>query len=272
MSTYAVGDIQGCLSPLKDLLAQVAFNPDRDMLWVAGDLVNRGPESLETLRFIYNLRHCTKIVLGNHDLHLLASHAGYKKLSSKDTLQEILEAPDRDQLLKWLIHQPLIQHDAKLGFTMTHAGIPPIWTLKQALSYAEEVHTVLRGPAPETFFAEMYGNKPAGWKKSLKGMERLRVITNYFTRMRFCDAQGGLEFDSKEDPHQAPSGYQPWFNYPQHLCRQHKLIFGHWAALMGNTQHPSFTGLDTGCVWGGCLTLMRLDDQTFYKTECLEQR
>lgn len=272
MSTYAVGDIQGCLAPLKSLLAQVDFNPQCDTLWIAGDLVNRGPQSLETLRFIHSLRDCVKVILGNHDLHLLASHAGYKKLSSKDTLQEILDAPDKDTLLAWLIKQPLIHHDAQLGYTMVHAGIPPIWTVEQALDYAAEVHNVLRGSKPEAFFAEMYGNQPAGWLPSLEGMERLRVITNYFTRMRFCDAQGGLEFNSKEDPNQAPEGYLPWFSYSNHACANDNLIFGHWAALMGNTQHTNFIGLDTGCVWGGCLTLFCLDDHTSYTQECTEQR
>lgn len=268
MSTYAVGDIQGCLQSLKQLLDQVNFDPNCDCLWVAGDLVNRGPDSLGTLRYLYQHQHSIRIVLGNHDLHLLACEAGYKSLSSKDTLQDILQAPDKTELLDWLCQQPLIHTDPLLGYSMVHAGIPPMWTLSQAINYAKEVHQILRCEHRIEFFAQMYGNMPNTWDESLTGTDRLRCITNYFTRMRFCDKKGKLELKTKCEPSNPPPGYLPWFEHPKHKCHQEKILFGHWAALVGETQASNFIGLDTGCVWGGCLSMICLEDQRRYSVNC----
>ena len=261
MSHYAIGDIQGCLHPLQRLLQRIAFNPQEDKLWLAGDLVNRGPESLKTLRFLYHLRNCCHIVLGNHDLHLLAVAAGYRQPSPGDTLQDILQAPDRDTLLEWLRQQPLIHHDAQLGYTMVHAGIPPQWSIAKALALAAEVEAALQGPDIHHFFNSMYGNQPSLWDKNLKQQERWRLITNSFTRMRFCTAKGELELQTKAKVNTAPPGYRPWFAHPKRKAAKDKIIFGHWAALEGKADQEKVFALDTGCVWGGELTAMRLEDQ-----------
>ena len=268
MATYAVGDLQGCLDPLYVLLERVRFNPAVDKLWIAGDLVNRGPQSLATLRFIKGLGQCAKVVLGNHDLHLLAAARGHKKIGRKDTIQPILDADDGVKLLAWLQQQPLIHHDAQLGYTMVHAGIPPIWSVSDALKYAAEVHTVLSSDKAEKFFEGMYGDKPDVWDASLTGIKRWRLITNYFTRMRFCTAAGKLELDTKTGPEDAPKGYAPWYSFDNHRCHDTTILFGHWAALMGNTQREKFIGLDTGCVWGGMLTMICLEDRTQYAVDC----
>lgn len=268
MATYAVGDLQGCLDPLYALLERVRFSPAQDTLWVAGDLINRGPQSLATLRFVKGLGERAKVVLGNHDLHLLAAASGHKKTGKKDTIQPILDAPDRDELLQWLQHQPLLHHDAQLGYTMVHAGIPPIWSVKEAQRYANEVHTVLKGKDAQKFFAAMYGDKPDKWDSELTGTKRWRLITNYFTRMRFCTSDGKLELDTKTGPESPPKGFAPWYSFAKHRCADTTVIFGHWASLMGNTQRENFIGLDTGCVWGGSLTMIRLEDRTFYQQPC----
>ena len=257
MATYAVGDLQGCFSELEQLLEAVSFNPEKDQLWLAGDLVNRGPESLEVLRFASGMGDRVRCVLGNHDLHLLAVAYSGARLKRSDTLQKILDAPDRERLLYWLRHQPLFHYDKKLGFVMSHAGIPPIWDLQQTLCYAGEVESVLQGDAYINYFENMYGNKPSKWSDSLSGFDRLRVITNYFTRMRFCTAKGKLDFDSKEGLDQCPKGYAPWFSYPRQV--KDKIIFGHWAALEGDVDADGIYGLDTGCVWGGRLTALHLE-------------
>lgn len=268
MTQYAVGDLQGCLTPLKKLLEKVNFNSDNDELWVAGDIVNRGPQSLETLRFIRHMGSAAKVVLGNHDLHLLASAAGFKRPNKKDTLDEILNAPDRDDLLQWLQKQPLLHHDKKTEDTMVHAGIPPNWSLTEARGYAKEVEDVLRGDHANDFFAEMYGNQSDHWNDALTGMDRLRAITNYFTRMRFCKADGTLDLKTKTGPEEPPEGYAPWFAHAEHACQHSPIIFGHWAALQGKTNSTNFLALDTGCVWGGSLTLMRLSDRQRFTQSC----
>jgi len=200
MATYAVGDLQGCLKPLQSLLQEVKFNRATDTLWLTGDLINRGPQSLDTLRFIYRMRDNVICVQGNHDLHLLAVANGHKTPSRSDTLDEILQAPDRDELLLWLRQRPLLHRDHELGFTMTHAGIPPQWDLDRAEELAEEVNQVLRGDQLQYFLANMYGNTPDHWRDDLSGAERWRVITNYFTRMRFCTPDGKLDFTHKGAP------------------------------------------------------------------------
>jgi bis(5'-nucleosyl)-tetraphosphatase (symmetrical) len=259
MSTYAIGDVQGCLKQLKKLLKEIKFNTKKDTLWFCGDLINRGPDSLETLRFIKQLGNNAVVVLGNHDLHLLAIAHGTSTCRRKDTLHPILKAPDREELLSWLIQQPLVHTDERLGYMMVHAGIPPQWTLKECLRYAKEVHHALQGPKATLFFEHMYGNEPACWEASLRGQERLRIITNYLTRLRFCDPQGCLELDYKGGPEGAPLGYQPWYAYRQAKRDGLSIVFGHWAALEGACPVKHIHALDTGCVWGGPLTAMNLE-------------
>ena len=262
MATYAVGDVQGCFDSLKRLLASAQFDPAKDRLWVAGDLVNRGPDSLGALRYIKSLGDSAVMVLGNHDLHLLAVAEGFQPAHRKDTLAAILAAPDRADLLSWLRQCPLLHSD--LGFTMTHAGIPPIWSLAQASGYAKEVQEALQGAHYRDFLAAIYGNTPDCWDDGLVGYDRLRLITNYFTRMRFCSAEGRLELTAKEGLDKTPQGLAPWFDHP-HPSLDRPLLFGHWAAIKGRTSRANAIALDTGCVWGGQLTMLRLDDGVFFR-------
>lgn len=265
MATYVVGDIQGCLEPLQCLLEAVAFDPDRDTLWSVGDVVNRGTDCLGTLRLLYELRDSLVMVLGNHDLHLLAVAAGARKLGRSDTLANILKAPDSDELLSWLQTQPLLHHEH--GHTMVHAGIPPHWSLEDAQGYAAEVEHVLRGPKAKKFFKAMYGNEPAQWSPSLKGMDRLRAITNYFTRMRFCTAAGELDLSNKTAK-ATKANTRPWFAHQHRAMEGQTIVFGHWAAIEGYTGRADAIALDTGCVWGGRLTFYRLDDQEVTYCNC----
>ncbi len=264
MTDYAIGDIQGCYEPLLKVLDQVGFSPSRDRLWVAGDLVNRGPESLKTLRYIESLEASAVVVLGNHDLHLLAVALGGHKTRGKDTLDDILAAPDHDRLIEWLRQQKLCVYDPDRNYFMSHAGLPHIWSVDDALAYATELATVIRGPDASTYFTSMYGNLPERWHPDLKSLDRWRMITNYFTRMRFIAPDGTLELAAKESAEEAPEGYAPWFSYPRK--DNVRIIFGHWAALEGKTDSDRYIGLDTGCVWGGALTVMNLD--TGEKTRC----
>ena len=272
MATYAVGDLQGCLEPLQCLLEQVAFDPAKDRLWLVGDLVNRGPQSLATLRFLYGIRESLVCVLGNHDLHLLAAGYNIERLKKSDTLREILEAPDRAELLEWLRQQKLMHYDEQRDIALVHAGIPPQWSLRKALKYAAEVEEVLRDDIRITPFLDgMYGNEPAKWDNDLKGVPRLRVITNYFTRMRFCTAEGKLDLKTKEGVGTAPPGYKPWFTYKERKTKDLKIIFGHWAALEGQCDEPGIFALDTGCVWGGAMTLMNVDTGERLQCQCNDQ-
>ncbi|MDR3478064.1 MAG: symmetrical bis(5'-nucleosyl)-tetraphosphatase [Gammaproteobacteria bacterium] len=261
MSTYAIGDIQGCFDPLERLLALIEFDPDKDSLWFTGDLVNRGPKSLATLRFIKNLGERHHTVLGNHDLHLLAVAHGAHPGSDDDSIAEILAAPDRDELLNWLRQQPLLHHDATLGYTMAHAGIAPAWDLEKAQALAKEVENVLQSDEASQFFHHMYGNRPDFWQDDLQGWERLRCITNYFTRMRFCYEDGRLDLRNKGTIDSHAGNLVPWFRVKNRANADLDIIFGHWAALAGITHTPNTFALDTGCVWGYCLTAMRLEDQ-----------
>ena len=267
MTRYAIGDLQGCLQPLRCLLDEVSFDARRDQLWLVGDLINRGPASLETLRFIKQLGDCTRIVLGNHDLHFLAVAFGAATAGKSDTLEPVLAADDCDQLVQWLLQCPLLYSDPSGDYHMVHAGIPPIWTLQQASRYAAEVEAVLRGEQAVQFFQHMYGNAPNGWDDQLEGWTRLRVITNYFTRMRFCNADGELDFEHKLTTIEKP-GFAPWFSFPRHLSGNQKILFGHWAALEGRTGTDNVFALDTGCVWGRALTLMNLDTQQLHRCAC----
>ena len=273
MTVYAVGDLQGCLKPLQCLLQEVAFEPGKDRLWLVGDLVNRGPQSLDTLRFLYAMRDSLTCVLGNHDLHLLAVAHNRERLKKGDTLQEILDAPDRDDLLDWLRQQKLLHYDAERDTLLVHAGIPPQWTLNKALKRAAEVEEALRDDTRLPLFLDgMYGNQPTRWDKDLRGITRLRVITNYLTRMRFCSADGSLDLKSKEGLDSAPPGFAPWFSYSDRKTRAHKIIFGHWAALEGRCNEANLFALDSGCVWGGAMTLLNLDSGEKHQCQCGEQR
>ncbi len=266
MATYAIGDIQGCYAEFTALLEVIKFSSD-DRLWVAGDLVNRGPESLATLRHLMSLGKQAKIVLGNHDLHLLAIHYGTTHPRRSDTLEAVLNAPDRSQLMEWLRHQPLVVRDKKLGYAMVHAGIPPKWSLKKALRHAREVEQVLQSTLAREFFRHMYGNKPDRWAESLEGWERLRIITNYFTRMRFCNAKGRLDFSVKGGLDSQPAGFKPWFEHHGKALTKQRILFGHWAALEGEAAHDNVYALDTGCVWGNKLTAMRLEDKQLFSVD-----
>ncbi len=272
MATYAVGDLQGCLAPLQCLLQQVAFDPAKDRLWLVGDLVNRGPDSLGCLRLLYGMGDAVTCVLGNHDLHLLAVAHNIERLKKADTLQAILDAPDRDELLDWLRRQKLLHYDAERDIALVHAGIPPQWSLGKALQRAAEVEQVLRDDTRLPLFLDgMYGNEPAKWSHNLHGTTRLRVITNYLTRMRFCTADGTLDLKSKEGLASAPSGYAPWFSHKQRKTRGQKIIFGHWAALEGRCAEPGLFALDTGCVWGGALTLLNIDSGERHSCTCRKE-
>jgi bis(5'-nucleosyl)-tetraphosphatase (symmetrical) len=273
MATYAVGDLQGCLEPLKCLLKRVHFDPAVDRLWLVGDLVNRGPQSLETLRYLYRMRDALTCVLGNHDLHLLAAAHNIERLKKNDTLQDILDAPDRADLLDWLRQQKLLHYDVERNMALVHAGIPPQWSLQKALRRAAEVEEALRDDTRLPLFLDgMYGNEPARWDSRLRGVARLRVITNYFTRMRFCTADGTLDLKSKEGVGTAPPGYAPWFSHISRRTRVNKIIFGHWAALEGQCNEPGIFALDSGCVWGNHMTLMNIDSGERHTCDCHEER
>lgn len=262
MARYAIGDVQGCYESLMALLDKICFEPENDELWFAGDLVNRGPKSLDTLRFIKGLGESkgepAKVILGNHDLHLLACYFTRRQAKKKDTFSDILSAPDCQELIHWLLRQPLMIWDKESNFVMTHAGVPHIWNTQQAFELNQEVSDILQSQQRDAFFENMYGNEPAVWSDDLSGLSRLRVITNYFTRMRFIKTNGELDFAAKEDLGSAPDGFSPWFSFPPKSNA--RFIFGHWAALTGKTGYgDQFQAIDTGCVWGGELTALNLD-------------
>ncbi len=260
MALYAIGDVQGCREALEDLLDLIRFDPAHDRLWFAGDLVARGPDSLGVLRLVKSLGGAAETVLGNHDLHLLAAHYGKAKPKARDLTQPIFNAPDRDELMAWIRLRPLCLEDNALDCMLTHAGIPPGWSRKQTRKRAREVEAALQGPDIESFLADMYGNEPAVWSNELNGTTRLRVITNFLTRMRLVDSNGRMDFVYKEDLNAIPAGLQPWFSLPNPALDTGRILFGHWAAIAGATHNPRIIGLDTGCVWGGCLTAYRVDD------------
>jgi bis(5'-nucleosyl)-tetraphosphatase (symmetrical) len=268
VAVYAVGDVQGCYEPLQRLLAQLRFDPSRDLLWFAGDLVNRGPHSLKVLRLVRSLGERAVTVLGNHDLTLLAVAAGYRQARRKDTFHGILNAADREPLLDWLRHRPLLHHDPALGFTLVHAGLAPQWDLAQAQACAAELEAVLRGPGYRDFLAQMFGSEPRRWAVSLTGIRRLRFIVNCLTRMRFCHPDGTLDFAQNGAPGSQPSALLPWFELPGRRNADLKVVFGHWAAL-GYYRVPGIYALDSGCVWGNRLTALRLDDpETVHWVPC----
>lgn len=258
MATYALGDIQGCYDELRRLLDQLEFQPGKDQLWFVGDLVNRGPKSLEVLRFVKDLGDSAITVLGNHDLHLLAMSCGNKREKDSESLQPILDAPDHQELLHWLRHRPLLHRDKRLDFTMIHAGLPPQWKMKTAVSCAREVEKILRSDKHKKYFREMYGNEPKIWDDSLRGMDRWRFITNCLTRLRYCSRTGKLGLKQKGAPGSQKSHYMPWFSHPDRATRKERIIFGHWSTLGYHTEDNTW-GLDSGCLWGGKLTALRID-------------
>ncbi|HEX4046046.1 MAG TPA: symmetrical bis(5'-nucleosyl)-tetraphosphatase [Gammaproteobacteria bacterium] len=268
MTTYAIGDVQGCFAELQQLLERIAFDPTQDTLWFTGDLVNRGPQSLPALRFIKSLGDKHTVVLGNHDLHLLAVAYGVRTLHRDDTLNDILAAPDCDELMDWLRHRPLLYHDRHFDCVLVHAGLAPCWTVKQAQTLAKEVEVVLAGDTPAFFLQHMYGNEPAAWQDNLAGMERLRCITNYLTRMRFCYEDGRLELSYKGEITGKPRELIPWFEVKDRANVNANIVFGHWAALGGKTPLPHLYALDTGCVWGNCLTALRMADGVRFSVKC----
>lgn len=270
MTTYAIGDVQGCHSALLRLLDALHYEPSRDQLWFAGDLVNRGPQSLETLRFVKSLGAAAACVLGNHDLHLLARAAGGRS-GRRDSLDGVLAATDRDELLDWLRQRPLL-HEMD-GWVLTHAGIAPCWTLPQARAAARAVEAVLRGGEHADFLAQMYGDEPRRWSAELPRIEALRFAVNAFTRMRYCQPDGALEFRDKGAPGTQGAALLPWFALPSRIAIDAEIIFGHWSTL-GRVHWPQqrVWGLDTGAVWGGRLTALDLDSRKLTAVECPEYR
>lgn len=254
---YLIGDLQGCCDALARLLEKIDFSPSRDRIYLLGDLVNRGPDSLTTLRRLQSLGDSAQCLLGNHDLHLLAMAAGVRAPHKGDTLDAILQAPDREALLAWMRQQRLAIHAQ--GWLMVHAGVVPQWDAAQTVALAEEVHALLRGPALAEFLPQMYGNEPDRWSDELTGVERLRFIINVLTRIRFCNAKGKLDFKTKEGLGTAPEGYMPWFEVPGRRTAGQPMAFGHWSTL-GLVQRADLLALDTGCVWGGELTAARVAD------------
>lgn len=273
MADYAIGDVQGCADALEELLEVINFDPQQDHLWFAGDLVARGSDSLGVLRRVKNLGACAHVVLGNHDLHLIACFYGYSPPKKKDRTANILSAPDGQELINWLRQQPLFLDIPHQQAVMSHAGIPPCWNLTQARTLANEVSQVLKNDQQlHQFLGGMYGNSPALWHEHLRGAKRWRVITNYLTRMRLCNFAGELEFSHKEGLDNLPEGYYPWFNLPNPSIKNTRILFGHWAALEGNGPQAPVIALDGGCVWGGELLAYRLDDGRFFSATkaCLD--
>jgi bis(5'-nucleosyl)-tetraphosphatase (symmetrical) len=265
LATYAIGDIQGCFASFEALLERCAFDPAQDRLWLVGDLVNRGPRSLETLRFVRDLGTAAITVLGNHDLYLLMLAEGFGKRSKSDTLDAILTAPDRDDLLDWLRRQPLCHVEG--GFCLVHAGLLPQWSVAQARGLAAEVEQALVAPNYREFMANMWGSEPASWSDDLQGWPRLRVIVNAMTRMRFCSPDGVMEFRTKGELDDAPAGYLPWFQVPGRRSAGAVLVTGHWSAL-GLRIEPDLLALDSGCLWGRHLSAVRLEDRALFQVDC----
>ena len=259
MALYLIGDVQGCDGPLQRLLADIDFSPSRDTLVLLGDLVNRGPASADVLRRVQRLGGSARSLLGNHDLHLLGVAQGVRKSGRKDTLAGVLQAPDADAMLDWLRHQHLALHEAIGGgdLLMVHAGVPPQWSLEDTMALAAELEAVLRGPDWREFLQAMYGNKPAEWSASLAGTARLRFIVNALTRIRFCTADGVMDFETKDGAAEAPTGLMPWFDVPGRMTAGCTIAFGHWSTL-GWLSRPDLLSIDTGCVWGGCLSAVRM--------------
>lgn len=256
MALYLIGDIQGCDSALAQWLRKVSFSPSRDTIFLLGDLINRGPDNLGVLRRLQGLGSSARCLLGNHDLHTLAIHLGGQSLKTGDTVNDILQAPDRHDLMEWLRHQHMAMQVENV--LMVHAGVLPQWDISQTLALAREVETVMRGAGWQDFIAQMYGNLPASWDDTLEGIPRLRVIVNALTRLRFCTALGEMEFKHHLDRSQAPSGYMPWFDVPNRATKDNCIAFGHWSTL-SPLNRTDVIELDTGCLWGRCLSGIELN-------------
>ena len=267
MATIAIGDVQGCYDQLMRLLERAGYDERRDMLWFVGDLVNRGPQSAQAVRFAKKLGARQVTVLGNHDLALLVIAAGIKKPHRGDTYDELLAAPDREELLDWLRHQKMMH--AGGGYAMVHAGLLPQWDIAQALALAREVEAALQAPDHREFLKHMYGNEPAQWRDDLAGYDRLRVIVNAMSRMRLVTPEGSMEFRHKTGLANLPAGYLPWYDAPRRASRGERILFGHWAAL-GLLDRADVVCLDSGCVWGRALTALRLEDRRFFQLDCPE--
>ena len=265
MATYAIGDLQGCFTEFQRLIDLIRFDPGRDRLWLVGDIVNRGPDSLSLLRYIKQAGDAIRMVLGNHDLHLLTVAAGKAKNLSHDTLQPILDAPDREELLHWLRHQKLFHSED--SYAMVHAGLLPSWSISQAERLAHEVESALQQDNYLELFSRMYGDEPDYWQDEWTDYMRLRVIINAMTRMRVCTLEGKMNFTYKGNLHSIPSGYFPWFNVPHRISQNNTVICGHWSAL-GLHITDNLIALDTGCVWGGRLTAIRLEDRKVFQLSC----
>jgi bis(5'-nucleosyl)-tetraphosphatase (symmetrical) len=259
VTTFAIGDVQGCHDPLRRLLDRIKFDPARDRLWFCGDLVNRGGQSLEVLRLVKSLDANSVVVLGNHDLSLLAiaqrKESDQRKVNPD--LQRVLFADDHEPLLNWLRRRPLFHRDTKLGYAMVHAGLAPKWTLQLAARRAREVQLKLRGKNHRKLLSRMYGNKPDAWSPKLEGMERLRAIINVMTRLRYCNVRGKIDFDEKGPPGTQEPGLYPWFEVPGQVQRELRVVTGHWSTL-GLVLGMGVCAIDTGCVWGGPLTALEL--------------
>jgi len=261
MATYAIGDVQGCFDELQALLSEVRFDKDQDRVWFVGDLANRGPKSLEVLRFVRDLGDRAVAVLGNHDLHLLAQHEGVERPSKSDTFQDVLAAPDCRELIDWLKKRPMMHVEGE--YAMVHAGLLPQWSIGKAFSLGREVESALSGTSCKDFLKHMYGGKPERWDEALTGWDRLRVIVNAMTRMRFCDPSGRMDLAGKGTEPRA--GYLRWFDARRN--DEQTILFGHWSQL-GLVMREKLVGLDSGCVWGGALTAMRLEDRSRYEVRC----
>jgi bis(5'-nucleosyl)-tetraphosphatase (symmetrical) len=268
MTTYVIGDVQGCYHSLMHLLEAVKFNSSKDKLWFVGDVINRGAGSLEVLRWLYAHQGQVQMVLGNHDLHTLVVAEGFVKAHRSDTLDALINAPDAKLLINWLRAQPLAHMEH--GFLMVHAGLLPQWTAQHAMRLAQEVETALQAKNYRDFLANMYGNTPDSWHDDLQGWDRLRVITNAMTRLRICSEQGVMEFKFKGTLKQLPNDLMPWFKIPQRASRDTPIVFGHWSAL-GLMQDANVFSLDTGCLWNGNLTALRLEDRSIFQVPCSQQ-
>jgi len=272
MAIYAIGDVQGCYDELKALLSQIKYRSDRDQLWFCGDIVNRGSKSLETLRFVRSLEDNAITVLGNHDLHLLATAYDHQQPGKKDTFDAILKANDAAELLDWLRHQALLHHDAEKKITLLHAGIHPHWSISKAQQLAKEMEQLLQGENHINFYKHMYGDKPFMWDDSLSGWSRYRFITNILTRLRYCDKQGKPALHAKGAPGSQADNFFPWYEIPERKSQHDTIIFGHWSTLphAGLTSINNAYAIDSGCLWGGALTAMRIDVEPFeyFRLDC----
>ena len=269
MAIYVIGDVQGCFDELMTLVDKLAFSPQNDQLWFVGDLVNRGPKSLETLRWVRQLGNAAITVLGNHDLHLLATYTGIEPIDQSSSLYPVLQANDVGELIDWLRYRPLVHYNQKLNIAILHAGLFPQWNIKETLSNADEVETVLRSRQYKNFLENMYGNQPDHWENSLSGWSRLRAITNCLTRMRYCNEEGVMSFSDKGPPGAQPSGMKPWYEINSRKSQDTMIVFGHWSAL-GYLADHNVIATDTGCLWGGYLTAVKIDspERTVFQVKC----